>query len=426
MAIAQPEKTFQKSAYQRFQALLRSTSGATAISFAIALPAILGAAGVAVDFGNMSYKKAQLQSAADQAAVAGAKELGVANAANTTVQSAAENFAKANLQSNFGGVKTDVAIDRSAGSVEVNLSHEWTPFFAQFLGADMTPIHVRAKAGLAGSSNICVLTLDESGTKALYMDKRAKLQANGCGVYSNSKHTQSIRLDQDSEISAALICAVGGVKAKTTSVSPQPITDCPAIADPLADRAAPAKRPCSATKTLIKSGTVTLNPGVYCDGLKITGTADVKFNPGTYVIRDGPFEVSSKATATGVHVGFYLEGEATVLKFGGSSTISFTGETAGPLAGLLFFEDRSVSQGRQHELQSIGIKELTGTIYLSRGILHVDPNANVAGDSDYTAIITHRLELNEGPTLIMNSNYGASDVPVPAGIRVSSQVVMQE
>jgi hypothetical protein len=77
-------------------------------------------------------------------------------------------------------------------------------------------------------------------------------------------------------------------------------------------------------------------------------------------------------------------------------------------------------------LQSIGIKELTGTIYLSRGILHVDPNANVAGDSDYTAIITHRLELNEGPTLIMNSNYGASDVPVPAGIRVSSPVVMQE
>ena len=54
----------------------------------------------------------------------------------------------------------------------------------------------------------------------------------------------------------------------------------------------------------------------------------------------------------------------------------------------------------------------------------MDPNAAVAENSAYTAIIVHKLELNEGPELVMNSDYGATDVPVPAGIIASAQVVL--
>jgi Flp pilus assembly protein TadG len=408
------------------RALFNNTSGATAISMAIAMPAVLAVLGVGADFGNMVYKKSQLQNAADQAAIAGAKELSISNTTDNTIQAAAEGFAKANLQKNFGTLTTGVEIDRSAGSVVVNLTHEWTPFFAQFLGADITPIKVKAKAGLAGSSNVCVLTLDDNGSKALHLDKRAKLQAKGCGVYSNSNHSQSIRLDQESQLNAGMVCAVGGIKAKSTAVTPAPVSDCPAISDPLAERVPPPNKPCDANKKTIKKGSVTLNPGVYCGGLQISGSATVTFNPGTYVIRDGLFDISGTSTAMGKHVGFYLQGDKSQLHFTDDSTIDFTGETAGSLAGLLFYEDRNVAPGHRHLLQSTGIRELTGTIYLPRGILRIDPNANVAGDSDYTAIIANRMELDEGPTLILNSDYGASDVPLPEGIFISSQVVMQE
>ena len=64
------------------------------------------------------------------------------------------------------------------------------------------------------------------------------------------------------------------------------------------------------------------------------------------------------------------------------------------------------------------------SIYLPVGYLLVDPNSVVAGTSAYTAIIVNRLELTAGPELVLNSNYGASDVPVPAGIKSSSTIVL--
>ena len=59
---------------------------------------------------------------------------------------------------------------------------------------------------------------------------------------------------------------------------------------------------------------------------------------------------------------------------------------------------------------------LLGTIYLPRSILLVNSNAPVADKSAYTAIVAGRLWLQEGPTLTLNANYGATDVPVPGSL----------
>jgi hypothetical protein len=271
-----------------------------------------------------------------------------------------------------------------------------------------------------------VLALNGSNVKAIHMDKQAKLQATGCGVYSNSNHTQSIRLDQNSEITAALVCAVGGVKAKTTAVNPSPTTDCAVLADPLASRKAPTVSGCSATKLVLKSGATVLDPGTYCGGIKITGSATVTFRPGAYVISDGMFEISGNAIVTSNNAAFYLQGESTMLNFTGDTTVEMTGAVSGDLAGLLFFEDRSVSIGRTHRINSSNARKLTGTIYLANGRLRIDPNTSVAQDSAYTAIIANEVEIDEGPTLVLNSDYGSSNVPVPEGIRLSTQVVLSE
>ena len=104
--------------------------------------------------------------------------------------------------------------------------------------------------------------------------------------------------------------------------------------------------------------------------------------------------------------------------------ISLTGAVDTEMAGMLVFEDPSATEGRQHHIASLNVQTLTGTIYLPKGYLLVDPNALVANKSAYTAIISNRLELTAGPELVLNSNYGATDVPVPAGIRSSSTVVL--
>lgn len=403
---------------------LRNTSASMAVTFAVAIPALMGAAGIAVDFSIFNLKLTKLQGAADQAAIAAVKELSVVNTSKSSVTEVANGFVKASLAN--ANVTVDVLIGAKNDSVKITVTEIWTPFFAHFIGANVTPVLASATAKFAGMANVCVLALSSSDEKAIHMDKQAKLQATGCGVYSNSNHNQSIRLDQNSEMTATLICAAGGVKAKTKAVKPGATTDCPILPDPLSSREAPLSGACKATTLEIKAGSMVLDPGHYCGGLKISGTANVTFRPGDYIIGDGVFEVSGNATVKSDNAAFYLKGEATTLNFTGNTTVDMAGAKSGNMAGLLFFEDRGVSLGRIHRINSANARRLTGTIYLANGKLRIDPNSSVAQDSAYTAIIAREIEIDEGPTLVLNSDYGATNVPVPDGIRIGSQVVLSE
>jgi len=57
--------------------------------------------------------------------------------------------------------------------------------------------------------------------------------------------------------------------------------------------------------------------------------------------------------------------------------------------------------------------KLTGTIYLPEGTLYIGAKAPVAQVSDYTVILARRVEIFDGPNLVLNTNYSASPVPVP-------------
>jgi hypothetical protein len=54
--------------------------------------------------------------------------------------------------------------------------------------------------------------------------------------------------------------------------------------------------------------------------------------------------------------------------------------------------------------------------YMPASTLHIDAQNPVADESAYTVIVVHRLQLFSGPNLVLNTNYGASDVPVPKGV----------
>jgi Flp pilus assembly protein TadG len=407
-------------------ALKRCVCGNTAMMFALGLPGLLAAVGVASDFAILEMKRSSLQAAADASALASAKELSISSSTDTSVTNAAKNYVASELAANDSAAVPTITVNRSAGSVTVALSESWTPFFAHFISTGVTPVNVQATAKLAGSTNICVLALNASDNKTMHLDTSAKMTANGCGVYSNANHNHAIWLDNNATITAALTCAVGGIKLKSGgAITPAAVTNCPAVADPLASRPKPTiPSACSATNLVLSSGTTTLAPGLYCGGLKVTGTAQVTLAAGTYVISGAPLEVSGTSTFAGSHVGFYLDGPAATLNFKDTATINLTGATNSEMAGLLVFEDPAAPAGRQHHIASTKVENLTGTIYLPQGYLLVDPNAVVAGSSAYTAIIANRLELTAGPELVLNSNYGSTDVPVPAGIKSTATVVL--
>jgi hypothetical protein len=104
------------------------------------------------------------------------------------------------------------------------------------------------------------------------------------------------------------------------------------------------------------------------------------------------------------------------------------------MAGILFYEDRTAKAGRNFKISSDSVKKLIGTIYLPQGIFKAsateegvirDPGAplEIIGEaSTYTIIVANKIEL-EGVDLVINADYGASDIPVPPGLGPNSTSV---
>lgn len=414
-----------------FKSLLLNSNGTTVVTFALILPVLLSIVGVGIDFGTLSMKRSTLQAAGDAAALAGAKELSLASATDSSITQSALAFLKEQLKSEDGTSSGEVKVDRKKGSVTVTVTEVWTPFFAQFISSDVTPVISKSTASLAGETKICVLALKKSGPYGFSMQTDAHLEANGCGIYANSTDKNAIYLGGASTISAAIVCSSGGIFYKGGSILTSllnsivtVLTDCPAVPDPLASRAAPTYGACNYTNMVVSSGSVTLNPGVYCGGLRVENSAIATLAEGTYVMKDGLFRVKNSATIKGKNVSFFMTGLIGMLWFTDNATIDLSGAETGSMAGLLFFDDPKMTNARIHKISASNAHTLTGTIYFPHATLVVDPNANVGEKSAYTAIVAERISVEQGPNLVLNSDYGATAVPVPDGIRSTTSVVL--
>ena len=104
------------------------------------------------------------------------------------------------------------------------------------------------------------------------------------------------------------------------------------------------------------------------------------------------------------------------------------------MAGLLFSSDKDNPLAREvgrgaglkdgHVIRSDNARRLVGTIYLPDDKLVIDGDRPVADLSEYTVIIARAFELNNGPNLVLQTDYAISDIPVPKGVgpRASGEV----
>jgi hypothetical protein len=397
--------------------------------FATALPVLLLTVGFTIDYGIVIKQRQVLQTAADAAALAGAKGLSLADAKRENVEAVVkaivDSYASRNAAA--GSVKDyTVLADVRDDPLEVHVSISQIPrtVFGASFGLSLTAIEVIATARVVGQPNICILGLDESASGTIDLQKQARVTGQNCAVYSNSTHKNSIKSKNDSVLSATIICAAGGRDGDKGNFDPEPYTDCPTFDDPLAGRMAPPVGVCDPSLENDISTSRTLFPGTYCGGLRIGDDAEVKLQPGIYIIKDGPLLIQGSAKIDGtVGVGFYLTGTNATFTFEPETTIDLSAPTKGVMAGLLIFEDRKQSTTGIHKILSENARLLLGTIYLPRGQIHVDANQPVADKSAYTSIVARMVTLYGGPHLVLNTNYHLTSVPVPKGIKGAGQPV---
>jgi Flp pilus assembly protein TadG len=408
---------------------LRDHAGSNLIIFAMALPVILGCIGIAVDHGLVVRAKQVLQEAADAGALAGARELSLVDTrrenVSAVVQAVVDAYLQAHVATNLSTSSTVAAqVLDDPLRVEVSAASAMNLLFPREIhGLTVDSINAASTARVIGKPNICVLGLNPTAPGTISLEHNAWVTGQNCSVFSNSDHTLSIKSKNSARLEASFICTRGGKDGGPGHFTPDPMTDCPAFDDPLADRPEPMVGACNpAMPTTITSNT-TLDPGTYC-GLTIDKGARVTLTSGIYVFRDKPLIVTGGGSLIGNEVGLFFTGTAGYFTFDTLSTIELSAPTSGPMAGLLLFSSRTnASTKAPYSILSDDARTLVGTVYIPKGELRIDANKPIADKSAYTAIVADTMRLYGGPHLVLNTNYALTDVPVPEGIKGAGQPV---
>src|SRR3954454_1839603 len=303
------------------RALTRCNAGGVLNIFGLVTPMLLMGIASAVDYGTFERGRSRLQAQVDAAAIAAAREMQLAQTNTTRIAAVAENYVRNSEPQSMGTTR----LDTNALSVTGSATETYTPKIGAYFWAKAPTITAKATAKLSGTIPLCLLALDPKAPATLELEESAMMTATSCMVYSNSKNPGGLQAKDRATLKAGLVCTAGG-KAKTShaTVTPDPVTDCPVMADPLQSRTPPSDTTCRFNNTVIIGVVQTLQPGVYCGGLKITSGADVTLASGVYIVKDGPLIVDKGATLRGANVGFYLTGPGSNLTFAADSTISLS------------------------------------------------------------------------------------------------------
>jgi Flp pilus assembly protein TadG len=445
-----------RSLLHRFR---RAREGSASVLLAIGLPSLLALAGGAVDYTAATRSQSRLQGVADAAALSIAREMTLSPMTPERVQLLAVSHVNAALSEEAGDVQIvgTLAENNTAISIVITAPLK-TPLglLPKLTGETTLQSKSLARVNTASSpTKLCVLSLGEYQNGGIFMHNGSMLSAPECMLYSNSTHKSAVIVQQGSQLTANLVCARGGVSNMAGQVRATLLSDCPAQRNPLDTKPEPPLQDaCLQTKLTIKDGIRTLSPGVYCKGVTIEGVARVTLNPGIYVFRDGPLTVRQNAEFSGQGVTLMFTGKKSYFRFIENSLIRISAPTGGASAGMLIWEARTFQPGlnswtrggcggggddddddrgsnncgapvagtapakktNEHHINSDRARELTGTIYLRNGLLLIDSRRPVADQSPFTVMVVNKLDLYDGPNLVLNSNFAGATVPVPQGL----------
>jgi hypothetical protein len=362
------------------------------MSAAIAMPILIGAAGLGTEAGLWYYQHQNMQSAADAAAVSAAAAYYLqGNDANLTLEAEAVTPSYG-LVDGVGGVTVTANSPPQTGShtttpgaIEVVIARTEARLFSALWSKQPVTISARSVAVATGGSG-CTLALDPSASGAMTAQGSVSVGLNGCSLFINSNNPTALVVGGSATISTVSVGVVGGVSGADAITTTRGIrTSQSPLSDPYANTSFDAYSGCSAHNFTAKS-TVTIGPGVYCGGISLNAGANVTLSTGVYYLDQGSLTVNGSATLTGSGVTLVFTSSSghnyASARISGNAIINLTAPTTGPTAGIVLFGDRAMTAGTTFRLEGGATQAFGGVIYL--------PNAALtyAGGSDANTTCT--------------------------------------
>lgn len=326
--------------------LNRNTDGSVAVLFAVLAVGLVLAAGVGVDYGRAAMVQAALQRTVDSAALAGASVLS-SPAAQSTATTLSQSYVNAGtaampVPATITATTVTPNTSGSAYTMSVSLTASVPTTFMQLYESAMVVSASATATNTATAAPTCVLALDPSASGAVTVNGSTTVDLNNCGLTVDS--TSATDLTLSSTLTASAI-TLGGNYSGCCLTSPVIKTYERAIPDPYASLTMPSFSGCDQAN-FHTAQTQTLNPGVYCGGITLTGGANVTLNSGTYILDSGDLKVAGNAALTGSGVTLILTSSGSAssigsVEFDGGSTVQLSAQTTGSLAGMVIWVDHN-------------------------------------------------------------------------------------
>jgi len=414
---------------------VRDLRGGIAMTFSLALIPLLGCVALAVDVSTWIAARTELQRVADGAAITSARELRVGFATPEQIAEAARAYAEAAIAT---GAKTAIAplvtaeVSEDRDAVTVAVSSEVSPIFSSFFNTPMAHVAVSATAQLSGREPVCMIgtttSSSSSSSAGIRLRDSAHLDADECGIFSNGLGNSSIRISGSPHLTAGLACAVGAIDMSGGFINAEMQEYCPPIGDPLEHRQSLISDSsiCNAAGNLLSPlrydtpGEYFRSAGPHCRTVIVENGAQLILGSGIHHFAGDGLIVGDGGSVMGDDVTLVFRNGAT-FEFEEGSTLSFTASRSGSLAGILLIQ-QPTKDIEDFVISSNDARQLLGTIYLPTGRLRIDASAPVAADSAYTVIVAHEIDIKDQARLVLNTDYAATDVPVPEGVGPRSQV----
>jgi Flp pilus assembly protein TadG len=422
--------------------------GGVLVTVAIVLPVIFIMAAVVIDLGHLFKVRTQLQGTADASALAAAAQLASSptQAVPQALLYAGRNYA------GYGEVvkAEDVVTGRWSGTaftpggtpanaVRVTArrgtanGNQVPLFLGGFVGQSFSSVSASAVAVAQGATaGACIYVLHENQSGALFIGSGTIVNTCDVRVHSNRGSTcpttedqeQALRVESNSRLFAQgyTIEQRGGCfRTNDSQWNPIP-TRGGDVPDPLAGVPAPVvPNRCDRTGSPSKIETTGTYPAtanadgfyVWCGGLHVamgSATQTATLRPGIHVMRGGGLKMD-KGILNATDVMIYntcnntaascASNQSTAERIevvGVETRYNQTAPSAGIHKGLLFFQDRLMSNTHENTFGSQARLDLDGVMYFPTQLLIIGSGTGIAQGNRIT-FVTNRLRIASGTEL---------------------------
>jgi hypothetical protein len=376
--------------------------------FAVVLPVIILFCGLSLDVGLLEFKKLQMQSAADAAAI-GAELEWERNTGNWA--SAGQLDAAANGFTNgVNGVTVSVVQVPTSGSysgdydaLQVTITQSVKTIFMGTLNGGSQTISAQAVSLFPP----CGVFTGLSGLTAITVNLNLSNLVASCPLYMNKNGAVNV----GSTLTAVAENLTGSAAQSASllgTVTVAPRFNAATMTDPLASITSPSFSSCNHTNYTALLTIATISPGTYCGGITIT-TSTVTFNPGLYIITGGAHWTGATVKGSGVTLFFTKGGGSNygqlLISTVSSVTLSApTDSSSGGIPGILVFGDRNWVATAAQDFQC-GASTISGDgiwYTTNTGLLF---NACPISGTHYLAFDTDNLSTLGFPGITLSSNF---------------------